>query len=93
MVPVSGHADGYSFTVHNSSDTVIKKILVSEDGKAWGEFEVGSGIDAGKATTLEWDQSTSNEACHQYVKAVFSNGSESSPAKFNFCEKDLALEF
>jgi hypothetical protein len=93
LVPVPGHAEGYSFKVYNSTDSAIKKMLVSEDGKTWGEFDVGGGIGAGKSTELEWDESTNNEACKQYVKAVFSDGSESTPTKFNFCEKGLALEF
>ena len=83
----------YSFKVHNTTKNTITKILVSQDGKSWGEFDVGKGIGAGKSETLIWDSSTNNEACKQSVKAVFDDGSESAPAKFDFCEKDLELEF
>lgn len=86
-------AGDYSFKVHNTTDALIKKILVSQDKKEWGEFDVGSGIKAGSVVTLVWDESANNESCKQYVKAVFADGSETDPAKFNFCEKGLELEF
>lgn len=86
-------ADEYSFKVHNTTKSLIKKILVSEDGKDYGFFDIGKGIKAGQTVTLTWAQSTNNEQCKQYVKAVFDDGSESEPAKFNFCEDDLELEF
>ena len=85
--------DEYSFKVSNTSRTTIKKILVSENKSTWGEFDVGSGIRGGDTATLVWDASTNNEACKQWVKAVYSDGSETEPAKFNFCEKGLELEF
>jgi hypothetical protein len=83
----------FSFTVHNSTKFAIKQILVSEDGKSWGEFDIGSGIAAGATESLVWDSSTNNEECSQLVKAVFSDGEESESAKFDFCEEDLDIEF
>ena len=86
-------AEEYSFKVSNTTKSTIKKVLVSEDKKTWGLFEVGSGIKPGASVTLVWDQSTNKEGCNQWVKAVFADGSESEPAKFDFCESDLDLEF
>ena len=83
----------YKFKVHNNTKVDIKKIMVSQDGKKWGYFDVGSGIKAGATEELVWDKSTDNEGCEQYVKAVFANGEESEPVKFDFCEKGLVLEF
>ena len=84
----------YKFKVHNNTKVDIKKILVSQDGKTkWGEFDIGSGIKAGATEELVWDKSTDNEPCEQYFKAVFADRSESEPVKFDFCEKDLVLEF
>ncbi|MGZ5051312.1 MAG: hypothetical protein ACXWF8_05980 [Methylobacter sp.] len=83
----------YSFKVHNTTNSKITKILVSENGKSWGEFDIGSGIAAGATETLVWDSSTNNESCNQYFKASFADGSESESTKFDFCEKDLTLEF
>ena len=83
----------YSFKVHNTTKQTIKKILVSEDGKEFGEFEIGKGIKAGATVELVWDASTNGESCHQYFKAVFSDGEESEASKFDFCEEDLTLEF
>ncbi len=83
----------YSFSVRNNTRVNITKLLVSEDGKDWGYFDIGSGIAAGSNTTLTWDSSTNDEGCDQYVKAAYADGSESEKAKFNFCEADLELEF
>ncbi len=83
----------YSFVVHNSTNSTIKRLLVSEDGKKWGDFDVGKGIAAGASSTLVWDSSTNNEACQQWVKATFADGSEAKAVKFDFCEKGLELEF
>lgn len=83
----------YSFSVRNNTRVNITKLLVSEDGKDWGYFDIGSGIAAGSNITLTWDSSTNDEGCDQYVKAAYADGSESEKAKFNFCEADLELEF
>lgn len=86
------HAD-YKFKVHNNTKQDIKKILVSEDGKKWGQFDIGDGIKAGATVELVWDKATDTEKCEQYFKATFADGDESEPVKFDFCEKDLVLEF
>lgn len=83
----------YSFSVYNSTNNAIQQILVSQNGKTWGEFSLGQGIRAGGSDILIWDKSTNNERCKQYVKAVFANGEESAPARFNFCEDDLEVVF
>lgn len=83
----------YSFKVTNKTRTAIKKILVSEDGKKYGYFDIGSGIGAGKSATLVWDKSTDEGYCEWYFKAVFSDGEESEPVTFDFCEKELELVF
>ena len=87
------HAADYSFTVHNSTDSRITKILVSENRKSWGFFNIGKGIKSGDSVKLVWDKSTDDQECEQWVKAVFDDGSESKPAKFDFCEKRLEIEF
>ena len=86
-------AEEYAFEVHNNSRMTITKILVSEDGENYGFFDIGKGIKAGQAVELIWDSSTDGEACEQYIKAVYSNGQESEPAVFDFCEEDVVLEF
>ncbi len=86
-------AEEYTFGVHNTTGTHIKKILVSENNKDWGEFDIGAGIKAGETVTLVWDESTNSESCHQNIKAVFADGSETESTKFDFCEEDLVLEF
>lgn len=83
----------YSFKVHNTTDSAIKKLLVSEDGQQWGYFDIGDGIAPGVTVTLTWDESTNQEDCKQYFKASFADGDESEPVIFNFCENDLELEF
>jgi hypothetical protein len=53
----------YTFKVHNKTDNKIVQLLASEDGKTYREFDIGSGIAAGKMVTMEWDQSTDNGNC------------------------------
>ena len=83
----------YKFKVHNNTKSAIKKLQVSEDGKKWGFFDIGSGIGAGQTVELVWDKSTDSESCEQYFKVQFADGEWSDAVKFNFCEKDLILEF
>jgi len=83
----------FSFKVFNRTETAIKKMLVSVDGKKWGYFDIGSGIAAGKSAELVWSKATDSEPCKQWVKAVYADKSESKPVKFDFCEEDLELEF
>jgi hypothetical protein len=83
----------YSFKIHNNTKHAIKKVLVSEDGKTWGQFDVGDGIPAGATEEMIWDKSTNGESCKQWFKAVFDNDEDSEAVKFDFCEKGLVLEF
>jgi hypothetical protein len=88
----SSHVD-YRFKVHNNTKQAIKKIRVSDDGKKWGFFDIGSGIPAGATEELVWDKSTDDGACEWQFKAVFADGEESEAVEFNFCEKNLVIEF
>ena len=83
----------YAFKVQNSTESAIKQVLVSEDGKTWSKFNVGSGIAAGATVKLVWDSSTNDQACKQWVKAIFSDGSGSKPKTFDFCDSNLVIEF
>jgi hypothetical protein len=83
----------YSFKVHNTTKDKITKLLASEDGKDYGNFDIGSGIAAGKTITLNWDKKTNDSDCEWFFKAKFADGEESEAVKFNFCEEDLELEF
>ncbi|MDX6289202.1 MAG: hypothetical protein QOH42_1001, partial [Blastocatellia bacterium] len=56
------HVD-YKFKVHNNTKQAINKIKVSDDGKKWGYFDIGSGIAAGATEELVWDKSTDDGAC------------------------------
>ena len=91
--PALAADDEYSFKVHNTTKSTIKKLLVSEDGKTYGFFDIGKGIKPDENVTLVWDKSTNSGKCTQYFKAVFADGEESEVTKFNFCEEDLELEF
>ncbi len=83
----------FSFKIVNQTDSTIKKLLVSVDGKKWGFFDIGAGVAPGKTATMVWSKATDNEPCKQFVKAVFADKSESPAQKFDFCEEDLVLEF
>ncbi|MFN2509602.1 MAG: hypothetical protein ABR589_12625 [Chthoniobacterales bacterium] len=90
---VASGSDEYSFKVHNTTEDTITKLLASEDGKTYGFFDVGKGIKPGETVTLVWDKSTNDSSCEHYFKAVYEDGEESEPVKFDFCEEDLELEF
>ncbi len=79
-------AKEWYFWVENQSNASIKEVLVSTDNSTWGHFEIGSGIGAGEKAKLIWDQSTNNESCTQWIKASFSDNSESKPASIDFCQ-------
>jgi len=83
----------YKFKVHNNTKQAIKKLQVSEDGKKWGDFDIGDGIAAGATEELVWDKTTDSEKCEQYFKVQFADGEWSDAVKFDFCEKGLILEF
>ena len=83
----------YTFKVHNTTKDRIKKLLVSEDGEKYGSFDIGKGIGPDKTVTLQWDKSTNNSDCEWLIKAVFDDGSETPPKKFDFCEEDLEIDF
>ena len=84
----------YSFTVHNTTNDRITKLLASEYGQNYGTFDVGSaGISPGQTVTLNWDKSTDDSHCKWFVKAVFDDGAETPAKKFDFCEEDLELDF
>ena len=83
----------YSFKVYNKTNSTIKKLFVAEPGNKYKYFDIGSGIAPGKSMTLVWSKSTDNEACVQWVKAVYADKTESQPVKFDFCEENLEMEF
>ena len=83
----------YSFKVANTTNMTITKILVSEDGKTWNSFNIGKGIPAGKTMKLVWATNTNDQGCKQQIKAVWSDKSEAAPTVFDFCEKNLEIEF
>ncbi|HZE13608.1 MAG TPA: hypothetical protein VE086_07620 [Chthoniobacterales bacterium] len=92
-VTARGGDNEYSFKVKNTTKELITKILVSEDGEKYGYFDIGKGIKPGETMTLVWDKSTNSGKCTQWFKAVWESGEEGKPVKFDFCEKDLELEF
>ena len=90
----AGADDQYSFKVTNTTEDKIVKMLASEDGKSYGNFELSrEGIAPGKTVKLNWDKSTNKKGCNWYLKAVFEDGSETEAKKFDFCEEDLEIEF
>jgi hypothetical protein len=93
LISGTAMAKDYSFKVENKTKSKIIKILVSEDKKEWGHFDIGEGIPAGAKVQLNWDKSTNNESCKQWVKVVYEGGEESPAAKFDFCEDDLQIVF
>ena len=88
-----GGANAYEFDITNSTEVKIVSIEASEDGKSWGNFDIGAGLAGGASTTITWDASTDNSGCSWQVRASYADGSESEPKAFDFCEEDLEIEF
>ncbi|MFM7600485.1 MAG: hypothetical protein ACKO7R_04690 [Pseudanabaena sp.] len=82
----SASAEQWYFYVKNNSNSTIKKLLVAEPNKAWGEFDIGLGIVPGENTKMIWDESANYESCKQWIKAQFADGSESEPSYIDFCQ-------
>ncbi|MEY2510536.1 MAG: hypothetical protein QOE26_1299 [Verrucomicrobiota bacterium] len=78
-----------------SGDNVqkITKLLASEDGKTYLDFDIGKGIDVGQTMTLHWDKSTNKSGCEWYLKAVYADKSVGEAVKFDFCAEDLLISF
>ena len=81
----SASASDYSFFVTNSSNADIVRIQTQMLGGPWGDFDLGGPIHPGEHTELHWGADTNDQSCTQFVRAKFSDGSFSTPAKFNFC--------
>ncbi|MEA5476549.1 hypothetical protein VB774_02850 [Pseudanabaena galeata UHCC 0370] len=79
-------AEQWYFYVKNNSNSTIKKLLVGEPAKTWGQFDIGSGIVSGENAQMVWDSSTNNQLCKQWIKAQFADGSESEPSFIDFCQ-------
>ena len=93
IIATAAHAEEFSFTATNTTSSAITEVLVSENKSDWGYFDIGSGIKPGSTVNLVWDQSTNSESCDQWVKATYADGTESEPAKFDFCEDGLKIDF
>ena len=84
----------YRFKVHNNTRQKITAIKVAEEGsKEWGDFDIGDGVAAGATEEMVWDKTTDNSKCDWEFKAKFSNGEWSEAVSFDFCEKNLVIEF
>jgi hypothetical protein len=91
-LPALSHAS-YKFTIANNTDQDIVGIEVSENGKSWGEFDVGDGIPAGNSAEATWAEHTDDSNCEWMFRAEFEDGSTSEEVAFDFCDEDLTIEF
>ena len=89
----SADDDQYTFKVKNENVQRITKLLASEDGKKYLDFDIGKGIDVGETMTVKWDKSTNKSGCKWYLKAVYADKSVGEAVRFNFCEEDLLIAF
>ena len=85
--------DQVSFTVRNHNVQRITGLLVSEDGKHWGKFDIGKGIDVGQTMKLDWDKSTNSMGCMWFIKAVYKDKSVGEAVKFDFCDENVVIDF
>ncbi len=87
-------AEELNFWVENQSGASIKKLFISENMMEWGYLELGPGIRDGEKTKLTWDQAIHHQSCNQWIKASYSDDSESAPTQINLCQdKDIPILF
>jgi hypothetical protein len=88
------NAEEYSFTITNEKQSDIVAILTSENEQKWERLDFGNAtISQGESMELGWDETTNDYGCIWWIKAVFSDGSESKSQQFNFCESGLELVY
>jgi hypothetical protein len=83
----------YAFQIENNTDSKIVAVVVSEDGKDWGAFNIGGGIGAGATVDMVWDSSTDESGCVWYFMAAFEDDSNSDVVEFDFCSDELVIQF
>jgi hypothetical protein len=87
-------AEEKQFWVENQSGASIRKLFVSENKKEWGYLDLGTVIPDGEKTKLTWNQAIHRQSCNQWVKASYSDDSESAPTQIDFCtDLDLPILF
>jgi len=84
--------DADSFKILNNSGKKITKVWVSNGGKSW-TFDIGSGIANGDTKTLQWADWTDSLPCVLEFMCEFEDGTDSAEQPFDFCKKDLVLQF
>lgn len=87
-------AESYQFTVTNNTQTTLTRLsAVAVDGSMEGDFDLGNGIPPGVTRTIIWAEYTNDSPCDWSLKGGYSDGSETDPATFNFCEEtDLVFD-
>jgi hypothetical protein len=88
---MSVKAEEYKFSIQNNSDAAISQVLVSEDGETWGYFTLESNIAPDTKGEMVWGEHTNHEACSQWIKIGFEDGSVTQPKKFDFCENPVLV--
>jgi hypothetical protein len=84
----------WHFLVSNATSSNMVKLQVSENKKDWAGFDIGKGIRPGETATLYWDSKTDEQACEQWIRAKYADGSFSKPSKQDFCnDLDDPIEF
>ena len=90
---IEDEGGGYSFNVTNASEKQITKLLASEDGKTYRDFDIGAAIAPNKTVTLKWDKKTEGAGCKWYLKAVFADGKQSEAWKVDLCVEEIEIFF
>jgi hypothetical protein len=82
----SASAEQWYFYIENGSDSKLVQVSVAEQGKNWSRLNIGNGIASGQTVKMIWNSSTDTQACKQWIKGRYADGSESTPSKIDFCQ-------
>jgi hypothetical protein len=86
ILTTSAQAREFKFTIENKSSRAVTQVLVSENGQDWGYFSLTKTIQPRTTDEMVWGEHTNHEACVQWIKIGYEDGTMTEPAKFDFCK-------
>jgi plastocyanin len=86
ILTTSAQAEEYTFSIENKSSRAVTQVLVSQDGNDWGYFSLTKTVQPGTTATMVWGEHTNHEACVQWIKIGYEDGTMTEATKFDFCK-------
>lgn len=76
------------FSITNNNPQTISKLLVSNNGNNWENFDLGGQtIKSKEKVVLLWTKNAKESGCDWKIKATFANQKDSEPLILNICQQ------